>query len=571
MKRHRGFLLDDENTFKMFLEVLANSFYLIRSKEGAVFSPTFDEDKKGWNKIADQCIDVRCVTAEYQGSRGIGWSFSEAFEYLCSSKEDFDFFVFDLQLQKSPLNPLSVDSSNERLSLCNEARKYEWSKDKPERYILTEVTAGLSFVVQVLNLKRPCIIYSAVDKTRDVRDLLKLVAGDLPIYIVNVSSSNVEAVERKTVPDDSSLKAALEGLDSYLRRRQTEVVNMLTGNERDTLVSRINQIVRNNTFDQADIADIPDRRDAGQDFWSLRSLFPKQINIIQYRQDETEIKCAVDEVSRILKADWRELMSIGILNHPASEKPYIYHWTLDAARELTVYQDFEKVKKTQGYKQLSQLPEFSDDTESLRNLIAGGGQNSDHYMVNYRPYSVKKSCADYFSGLPSSKEFEFDAVVDWFLELGIWSTNFGIYPFDLAYISHIVYQNSHHQNGASAKDILFAVRRTNESVSLLWRYPEIVPLRNLGRMSDKLNDANDCLNILQDEGYGDIGRIVCWRYRGAIKLESENARLLASWEGGEIRARIDKAQENKTLPQGSEGGLLTISIAKCGGEGVLDN
>lgn len=140
------------------------------------------------------------------------------------------------------------------------------------------VLAGLNLLNILPKNDKPKIVFSGSDKTENIRKVFKLLSNrvltdDILIGEMTGGGTNnyIDEVERK--------------VDTYLQSRQIAIINRQTANK----IQELNEIVKewNGNVDNADKLLIPDNgtETNPENCWSLRTLFPKQVNRIELGMD----------------------------------------------------------------------------------------------------------------------------------------------------------------------------------------------------------------------------------------------------------------------------------------------
>lgn len=386
---------------------------------------------------------------------------------------------------------------------------------------IPDFTAGM-YLIDLLpyNPGKPKFVFSAATETKDFIKYTELLSSRFlgnDLFFAADYSKGIEGLKKLCKP-----------LDSYLRKRQVEICQK----QQIEILVELKGIVKNMKSGEkcsrcdCDKELIPDNpTDTNGEKWTLRTLFPKQINSIEANIDVEENKKHILEV---LKADWRKLMKNwkngnGILTHPKPMKKDVFENCMNIAEIL----DFEVEDKAIKYKQLKRLPDFDKSdkvkTNSLRDKIIINEHCEDEYKISYLPTENLNSVKNYFESTSLVLCNE-EIVNNWNLELKGFCENYGIYPIDIVYISHIAHLNSSRANN---KQPCFGFdTKKPEKISFIWDYNTNVVNPNEDKVLQKCREANEDIQTLKDEGLSDICKIVCWRYRGEFELCLGNIRYL---------------------------------------------
>jgi hypothetical protein len=518
VKQFRFVIVDDrggQDGYERFIAQLKHRKYLREAETRLSLDPA----TLGWN-VDDQPMRFRILTSDIHRS-GLGFSFCKALDVFDREKELFDFFVFDLAFVHGAMDPTNCHEE------CAEARLYQ----NPELQV-TEASAGeksrylggLSFLLRTELDSRPKLICSAAAQTEVFRQSLNLLSDRLrDIFFVEPDVSSY--ADRTTAAPTT--ERAFAALDRYLRSRQVRVVSRLSSAVRTAVVSRLT------TGAELDTPDIVELGEEAGEGWSLRTLFPRECRLIEEEGDEAAKNTVLELLTG--RRDWPALIGNGgLLDHPNPAKIDVAEH-FEAARNLDFGVDVGK-----PYRPLTKLRSrgvlFEPGRQAmLADLVvlagaAAGGQEwrEPDCLVQFLPSSDRPvSIADYFGSLGLTRPY---------VSLKSWCKNFGLYPMDIAYVSHIAHHNDRHSD---SRGVRFSVAR-NQTLRFEWLY-ELPAASDVfddeSRLVHRIVDAARRPQILGDEGFGDIARIVCWRYRGTLEFASE-MRLVTvkidTWQRPEI-------------------------------------
>lgn len=523
MRRFEFVIVDDQHSedgYDRFIQLLRRRCYLLKREVWL----SEERESRGWNLDTVQPMHFRVLTSYIYG-RDQGFSFCEALDLFQRDKDRFDFYVFDLDFSSGRMNP-TMRSGGRRLNECPEALLYDdpnrQAKDASATH-KSPALAGLSFLLRTGLDDRPKFICSAAERAAEFRRYLALLEARLrDVFLIEVDPKIYSVLSEDTT-------RAFDALDRYLRSRQARVLNILPPEFRKRLVERVQS---REGLDVADIPAGPSSREVANDCWSLRTLFPREIIIVEAGAEgaKSEQDALVDLL--LGRRDWAALMRDGLLNHPIELKERV-----DEYIERTVAIDFRvEGNAPRAYRPLTALPAFRKIVEALPNANA----NAQCDLQSLRDTIIEgheESCLVEFLGPGPAGGMR---VCDYFGSLGVrdpvavtsWCKNFGVYPMDLGYVSHIAFHNARrHSPGASVE---FTCSKLGEDkLWLEWRCDGVVPAAVFSqdsKMASKVREASQRPECLWDEGFGDLARIVCGRYKGILEFASGRCRLRATIE-----------------------------------------
>ena len=458
-----------------------------------------------------------------------GYDFDKATKYLDRNKDSYDFYLIDLWLNEVGFRPTTgyTDKIRNLDEYVDEAKKPEF-------------VAGLEFIKYLEKNRKPKIFYTAFDTPRKLIRYLNLIKSrwdDILLTELTKKTYNAEFEKH---------------LDKYLRQRQVEIIYSQPIDFRKELKDRLD---KPDSWSKYDILD--DKEE--ESYWSLRTLFPKQINRMESGEDPDSMK---QYIENILDLDWRRLISDGregLLVHPTKER---LEYFLKGVEDL----DFEEItaKATGLYKRFTDLKHFTTNIQDLRNLrdfiLTAKTTNKEieqDYYINCEPTATAakdkadytgQSLIDYFQEL--LLDYTWDEIFSGCVEI---CREYGIYPFDIAYISHIAFHNERHN--ARPK---FCIKKKGETIQFIWSYPESaeeVFKEDLTLYRKLSSDSNQEPKRLSDCGYADICKIICWRYNGTVEFSSGTKSFIAR--------RVSRVTvESRTSPILIPGAILIITIGR---------
>lgn len=455
-------------------------------------------------------------------------TFDKAWKHLRENQNDYDFYLIDLKMddhnfKPGPpyvLRPIDKLASGER-----------------SLYV-----AGLYLLSVIDYNEKPKIFFSGASETNQLMLYYRFFEGRLNDTILGKIES--ETYKRKIETF----------IDTYLRQRQIQVIDSQPIYLRKELKDRLCE--HSGLWDKADIPDdgTEESRRNRSECWSLRTLFPKQINKMENGRDADVMKQYIVD---ILDRDWRKLMWAdeevgGFLCHPK------FGERLRDAQKSVRSLDFRLgSQKVSHYKKLTDLSAFNngaDEADALRDLVLMAGE--DEYKIGYRHNRNDKaepqSVIDYFCKID-----KIEPTRNWYRLWRNLCEFFGIYPVDIAYISDIAFHNRRHLPGEPLPSFSCSYRlelkgKVN-SVDFMWSYDTFPPpeeiLNKALRARDKLKqleDPNNDPRELSDSGFSDIGKIICGRYRGTVEFRTGKYCVRASRNG---RIRVEFLDYCKELPK----------------------
>ncbi len=209
-------------------------------------------------------------------------SYSAIYEKI--SKEDFqakkDIYFIDMNWN----NTESIKSTN-----VEEKNLEDISFDDITKGKIPSVLAGLNLLNILPKNDKPKIVFSGSDKTENIRKVFKLLSN-------RVLTDDILIGEMTGGGVDNYIDKVEQKVDAYLQARQIAIINRQTANK----IQELNEIIKawNGSIDKADEPLIPDNgTDTNpENCWSLRTLFPKQVNRIELGTDIEENKKVIYEV-----------------------------------------------------------------------------------------------------------------------------------------------------------------------------------------------------------------------------------------------------------------------------------
>ncbi len=288
MKKYSFIIIDDEGNNDTEKQIGYNRILMALEKHNYfMHQPTMEMDDTKINfrrnSNASDSIDFTVLTSLYNNDLFL--SFCDAIGLFINELGNHDFFVFDLNLEKQVFNPCHPENN------CEAAKRYKNNEpvhvttDKVSRFI-----SGLEFYNLTSKDNRPKIFLSAATQSAELRKNIKLFYKRLEDTFV-VDAEHI----RYTDINDPQILEAFGAIDKRFQSRQIAIINRQTADK----IQALNNIVKawNGSVDKADEPLIPDNgTDTNpENCWSLRTLFPKQVNRIELGIDAQENKALILE------------------------------------------------------------------------------------------------------------------------------------------------------------------------------------------------------------------------------------------------------------------------------------
>jgi hypothetical protein len=280
-------------------------------------------------------------------------------------------------------------------------------------------------------------------------------------------------------------------LVSALQRVQRQILCESPG----ALLGRVRLLLAQEDSPWEELVSIPLARG-----WTLGTLFPRHL-----------IRRDLPGLQRALGFDWKRLLRAA-LGHPTTtgEREFTAMGGVASVVEEARERDF-RVGPSSHYKPLSTFDTFRADVNALAGLW-------DELIAS--------TLVQDLLGMSTDR----DEALAW---LRADAKNFGLSPFDLAYIAAIARHNgSKHLKGTRPS---LARKKSGDVVSWILEFSPRADLRPdwselFSRARKKLETPSEAKSIfvLADEGFYDICRIVCGRYRGEFEFVTPAGALVVS-------------------------------------------
>ena len=432
-----------------------------------------------------------------------GYTFDDAMTYVKDHQASIDIFFSDIKMDSEIFRPRD-----------NRERRYvEKNVEELADGEVSLYAAGIEFINVLDRNLKPKIFFSGAPET------------NLLITCRNLFASRLDDIILDKI-DSPGFRENLEmTIDRYLRHYQLVTIRRQSYEKRTALRNRIYKKDPHADWDTPDIEYNDGERIV---YWSLRTLFPKQINRIERgAADSDEMAGCIES---ILWVDWRVQMR-GFLNHPL-ERAFKNRNDLKTARRFVYGLDFKTESNARIYKRITALPDYKDKAAvpNLRDKILKA-------RINHQPPD-RAYLLDYFYPGKENSDDGSISLVDYFRKLAPeenwvenWESicrNIGIYPPEIAYISHIAHHNTRHLLDCPPPQFRFRFEAGGRAVAFSWHYerpasPDI--FNSSSKLYEKFDAANKHSATLRDAGMTDIAKIVCWHYLGTVRFTSGNHRM----------------------------------------------
>ena len=426
------------------------------------------------------------------------WTFESTMKYLSEKQDLYDFYFIDIDLSKNQF-----------------IERPEVIEDRASPDL-----AGILLPSEVLsNCQVPKFIFTgSPDLLNDFR-VKKLITTLI---------RNDKYVEFKDITNRDYDKHIAKWLDSHLRKMQLQVCSRLGNNKLRTLIDTLNAFYESMDSQLADTFNIP-HLNSQSEYWSLRSLFPKQINCIEIDKNKKENH---KYILNILQ-DWKGILSKnkngqGLMGHltvgeGATPERAMYKKKIERAKNLDFYSSIENYIP---FSSLDILNQIHDEDIAFIPL--------NHYILNedgLDTYLRVKLCPFERIALPVKNYFKRICNDFRYTELKrICET--GIYPVDIAYIAHVFFHNKKTHNPEVADEsCLFTITdfdQTQDYIQIEWYHPGENNEKAVATLEEKLIEDKSNPFVLEHEGYTDVVKIVCNRYKGELKFMTKSQMLSVS-------------------------------------------
>ena len=409
-------------------------------------------------------------------------TFNQAKEHLSLHKNDYDFFFFDIDLANK--DNAFFSGEDQKIYLT---KKFEKLNSEEKSVHL----AGLEFINVLSKDKRPKIFFSGSADLQILLQYFNLIKNRLDdVLFADLKLGNEFAVRICRV------------LDDYILRRQYEVCMKMSSEDSDVALKNL----RAGHFDAPCIPNSTDK----SDMWSLRSLFPKQCNMITrlYKNDFSveETENLILNIENIIISYPNLLKTLSSFAHDSEIQ--LKNKLLKSTVHFLKEKEFGKDNFKNG---VTFIP-----LTNFLNIESPSEVTSFKENISNNPWEFKSHAS-------SQVIIEPHIITECLL-------SYGFYPGYLDYILGIVKNNAQKMNQkVKIEKYQF---RTNSAQKMKQLEIEIVvkgtdkPIttENLERARKKGSFAkNDsCFCGANSEGIEDILKIVCFRYNGSFEFITLN-------------------------------------------------
>ena len=515
--RFRFLIVDDEHAnvppWARFLPLLVGRRYFSDSMKKAWTACTTKRLQRPF-KHRDLSLHFKVIcSANSNFDTGL-----EAFKKEIS-RPDIDFVVLDLQFKDNRMDP-TYNENGARTNRSLIANEYQDSDRQPldeipgdrSRYI-----AGLAFLrenwLRLSCSRTPVVVYSASDKTEEVRRALRLLPVFPWITIVDVSPTTA-------FNESSQVGEAFRTIDSRLTEEQRRVLLV----QKSQFLIDLKGRAEKGDSDQLKIFDIEDPKRNGS--WSLWTLFPQQVNGILRSRGQNRVESRT-KLSRLLTvSDWRTLMvgkpdvsGSGLFNHPGSNGFPARFFDKIRECEFTASGNASSYQKVTGDASFPG-PEADPVWSRLQDL-------RDRLLCRSSP--VNGIAVGLFIEQQINPNEDEISPTTKSLLTNVGRT-FGLAATDLAFLAQIAISNKRHTDSRIQPTL--AISNLDGSCRLEWTYPgaahegRIVGAAEVIRACYGL-DADE-LMVLRRDGFEEFFKIACVRYKGTIELLSGSESLTAN-------------------------------------------
>ncbi len=446
-----------------------------------------------------------------------------------------DFFVFDLNLQKAPFNPCYY-GKDYSISDCDEKLKYEdvdpkfVSEGKASRYL-----AGLEFYNITEKDNRPKIFFSAATQSREIRKFVQLFSKRLEdTFVIDAEHG------RYTDIFDHQTNSVFKAIDQRFRSRQVEILIR----QNNFLIQQLSTLLESWSSKYIPCADdliIPhdgNLNSSKDKFWSLRTLFPKQVNQIQLDinipDNLLHIRSCIRNYNFPDIYFWLTYAHGNVHLYLLKDLPAaIIRNRLDILREI----DFSEIEssKITGYKRFSDILEIDKFNKIDVNDINEVQNRSFQELICN---DLRKKITSEFTNFKINYNEEGSDTVKFnFSEAIVRSIGqFGVYIGDISYMYIIADYNKKYSKSDSIETLINVTgSTTNKTRELTIKYLFInsqhVNSLDIENVKIKLEHyfVSRFLDKFQliDQGLGDLFEIICKRYRaiGIIQIGNQSIKL----------------------------------------------
>lgn len=485
---------------------------------------TFNNTSKGWFRVIDYVLGNRKylkepseVSLEQNSTKlrnsepldiffyqPIKYSYDAIIEKLsendCAVQSKCDIFFVDIDWKNSFSKNFSDDPS---LQEINEGK-------------IPVHLAGLNILNVLVKNDKPKIVFSGSDKTESARKLFKLLDK-------RVLTDDILIGELTGAGENSYVNEVEAKIDTYLQSRQIAIINC----QPQKLIKQLSDIVKEWNSGNVAQADEPLIPDDGKDCenkescWSLRTLFPKQVNRIELGIDVEENK---DYILNVLNNfNFPAIIYWLLFDHGKNENKTIDNLTekeiedrLNVLNQIdfpiisnkaTAYQKLSEIEGVSGFPEILNTCRMNALTK-LRETIATKFCPSFTFKMTKNNGAMTGTST--YSTLTSEE-------VKCFAE-------YGVYVGDVVFIQKIADANKHH---CSASSITTNIVIESGEMTIEYVFCNTNGVGNINGLVDKINAYFNSERYfgtfqLQQEGIEDLLEIMCKRYKAEGKIQIGN-------------------------------------------------
>ncbi|MEI9808564.1 MAG: hypothetical protein WDO16_12225 [Bacteroidota bacterium] len=512
LKKFHFIVIDDEsgpiNGWQRVTSLLSNMIYL----KDMVESP-IDNDHNTMN--------YTIFTKQSGTGTAKNTTFIEAIQNLKENHRDYDFFFFDINLANS-------DEKFMGEAISEFPRK---TVDKLNHGEKSAFIAGLEFINVLQKDDRPKIFFSGSTEARSFLRFIWYVQNRFDDVTFEDFDKGNEFIDK-----------VMNKLNTYILQKQLQICVNLNQSQ----ISDITSLLHKKEFDTPCIPCIDDKSQQ----WSLRTLFPRQCNLIEnYEQCEAVNEKEREEYEKTVDDLTNEIKNITI------NFPTLFQDICNNGSHIKDHKDASGKTKDEQVAHFSSILRSLKDKEfkkdgfkkgvsftPIENLIL----SIDEGMIKSLRNDIQNHGWPYIQSYLGHDSEPFRK----------WMSQYGLYPGYVDYILGILDNNirSRGQVVLQAKvtsvDGHFELSVTSESS----RPVETIHLN--GFQKKGIGTPNDNFFYGEcSEGIQDIIKIICFRYRGkyqvisglaTISFEVKDNCLMAEYSSGDL-SFTDRQIEQKVI------------------------
>lgn len=474
----------------------------------------------GWGKVMDGFLKTRYLSPIPQKitkkdtndflinyeifSPDNQFTFAKTVEYLQKNQQEFDVFFIDLDFSK---NQFVVPEDGFSMNRPGQITEFGKSNDD----IKNVHWAGIELIDVLRKDNKPKIFYTGTEAAAVLLNFLYLIR------------SRWDDVMFKEINTEGFKRDVEKVVDAYMASKQLEVIRKLGA-------SQIIEIKRNLESGSTESLGKLKLSDPYQSsYWTISTLFPKQY--VHLHSEDIRIReQAIKEIGNMV-IDWQSLMYD---EQKTPLKGIFGHFDSPGISTDDLLSLFDKVSacdygvKDCGYVPLSLTPTF----KRIRDKITQGREELVNRIIPETQLRFSESTA-----VRTLEDYLVDLNVNISAVRNIWMREFGIYPVDIAFITHIIGHNAKERN--NTQDISFTYNFIDDAdgsrwIKFIWHHTGKGDVRGLEwSLEGGLGD----IRLISGEKYRDICKLVCDRYRGEVVFKSGAEVLTVSFSNTEFVQR----------------------------------